>query len=235
MVADGSITESLVLRTDTTGQVLDTIARYSLANTTLAVADPESPNGFGMYTQQPFSDAELVHVSSTGPEIVRVDRSIRDGANPPSFRVTKLTFTGDTIFSREFAYEPRPLDRTMVDSIVRGIGEMFAARPRPGAPTPARAEALAREAIYAPAIHPPVSELVVGRDGSIWLRREDTGGEWVDWLVLSAEGEPVGIVAAPERLRVLAAERDRIWGMETDDLDVPYLVRYAVQPVSDAS
>jgi hypothetical protein len=51
--------------------------------------------------------------------------------------------------------------------------------------------------------------------------------------VLSAEGEPVGVVAVPDRLRVFAAERERLWGMEMDDLDVPYLVRYAVRPRED--
>jgi hypothetical protein len=40
----------------------------------------------------------------------------------------------------------------------------------------------------------------------------------------------VGTVATPSKLDIQAAEMGRIWGMETDELEVPYLVRYAVQP-----
>lgn len=97
-----------------------------------------------------------------------------------------------------------------------------------GAPTPARAEELARESLYLPAYHPPVSQLLLGRDGSMWLKREGHSADSVDWLVLSPQGEVVGTVTTPLTLSIQAAEMERVWGMETDELDVPYLVRYAI-------
>ena len=79
-----------------------------------------------------------------------------------------------------------------------------------------------------PPTQPPVTELHIGHDGSIWLRREMTVGAASDWLVLSPEGEVVGTVALPANLKILAAEQGRLWGVETDELDVPYIVRYGV-------
>ena len=37
-------------------------------------------------------------------------------------------------------------------------------------------------------------------------------------------------MAVPKGLSVLAADRRTVWGMEQDELNVPYIVRYGVVP-----
>jgi NAD(P)H-nitrite reductase large subunit len=73
-----------------------------------------------------------------------------------------------------------------------------------------------------------VSHVVAGRDGTIWLRREERGGV-TRWEVLDASGSVVARLDVPAALRILAADRTDVWGVETDDLDVPYVVRYRVE------
>lgn len=230
-VAKGTITERVVLRLDERSMPLDTLFRQPLSNTTWAIEDPKSTRGFGSYGAQPFSDTEMVRLGPSGSDLVRVERTVPVTPEEASFRVSRVSLAGDTLFSREIRYTPEPIAPTLVDSLVRMRGksmERIATR-MPGAPTPARAEELAREALYLPAFHPPVSELLVGRDGSIWLQREVVDGDTANWLVLSANGGVAGTVSAPRRLRIMAAEERRIWGMETDELDVPYIVRYRVE------
>ena len=227
-VAAGTITESAVLRLDSLNNVLDTVAVSSLENRTLAIMNPESPSGFGSFQRQPFSDTEIVELSRFAPEVVRVQRHAAAADGLDSLRITKLTFDGDTLFSRSFSYDPVPLEPATVDSIVREIGEGVSQSPMRGAPTAARAEELARQAIYAPAFHPPISELVIGRDGTVYLRREDTGDSISEWTVLSGEGAVLGTVRLPSTFRMMAADREHVWGMELDELDVPYLIRYSI-------
>jgi hypothetical protein len=73
-----------------------------------------------------------------------------------------------------------------------------------------------------------VRRLTLGTDGTIWLAREDAGGEQLAWWVLDPNGEPIGTVMLPRGLQVMAADESHVWGAELDELDVPYLVRYGV-------
>lgn len=97
----------------------------------------------------------------------------------------------------------------------------------------AEAERILRERIYTPRFLPPVTGLVVGRDGTIWLRREERGESDVDWLILAADGEPLGLAATPAGFNGMAADRSAIWGMELDFLDVPYIVKYRIAAQRD--
>jgi len=233
LVADGTISQDSILRMDSTGAVLELVTTIPLHNTTLAVTDPRDPRGFGAYFPQPYSDTELVKISPFDSSIVRVDRRAAEDARVGAFRVTRLHFRGDTIFSREYRYSPIPLDPARPDSIVREYAERVGRVPSPPAPTVAEAERILRERIYTPRFLPPVTGLVVGRDGTIWLRREERGESDVDWLILAADGEPLGLAATPAGFNGMAADRSAIWGMELDSLDVPYIVKYRIAAQRD--
>lgn len=215
------------------GSTSDTIARYSLENDSWAIMDP---NGFNAFRPQPFSDTELVQLAPNEAAIVQVTRAV-SGSGPARFRVVKRTFDGDTLFAEEYGYRPVPIAAALVDSLIRDVGKSIEELRRhfPRAPTPARAEELARASLYIPAHHPPVSNLVIGRDGTLWLRREDTGTGRVKWSLVSAEGEPLGTLEAPAGLRIMAADRHTAWGLEKDELDVPYIVRYRVVPLGQGT
>jgi hypothetical protein len=81
--------------------------------------------------------------------------------------------------------------------------------------------------MYAPAYRTPIVALVAGRDGTVWLAVNDPAAGEREWLVLAEDGEPVAEVRLSKDLRVLLADRTAVWGVERDDLEVEYIVRYA--------
>jgi hypothetical protein len=224
LVASGEITTDVILRLDSAGAVRDTIASYSVENSSWEISDPDNPRSPRSYTRQPFSDTELVRVSRHAPLVVRVERAVPADPGSATYRVTARIFEGDTVFSRAIGYTPISLSDALVDSVVRARSARF-----PGA-TAERAALWARQSLYVPEFHPPVSDVVVGRDGSVWLRGADLGTSTVEWRVLSPDGEPLGFVRLPVDLRIMLADRNRAWGTERDELDVPYIVRYRIVP-----
>ena len=81
-----------------------------------------------------------------------------------------------------------------------------------------------------PDAYPPVTALVPGADGSVWLRREiPPGADVALWDVVDSDGAVVAAVRAPVSLRVLHADGTRVWGTLTDEMDVPSVVRYRLR------
>lgn len=225
-VAAGEIRETPVVVMDTTGAAGDTL--FMRPQTVWAVQDPSGFGGFGSYRAQPFADEDLLALSPVHPEYVVVERAVVPDDPSPAFRVARVGFDGDTAFVRSFPYEPVPIDPAAPDSLVTAWAASFRESRFPGAPTEAQAAEWARASLYLPAHRPPVTALVPGRDGTTWLRREAADPDRAEWLVLDADGEPIGRVELPAAFDLKAAERGRAWGMETDELDVPYIVRYAI-------
>ena len=212
---------------DTAGAVLDTM--FLEPQTIWAVLDPGAPRGFGAYRPQPFADNDLVRLSPVAAEYVVVGRRMDPDAEQATFSVARIRVAGDTLFHRDFAYDPVPIPAGAPDSLAQAWGAMLAKSRFAGAPTPATAAAWARDGLYVPAHHPPVRDLIPGIDGTIWLERARDASS-SEWLVLDPDGTPLHRVRLPANVTVMAASRDRVWGVETDELDVPYIVRYGVGP-----
>jgi hypothetical protein len=70
--------------------------------------------------------------------------------------------------------------------------------------------------------------VIAGSDGSIWLRREVVGASSARWEVLDEDLSPMGWVALPLELELKVVARDRVYGVELDDFDVPRVVRFNV-------
>jgi hypothetical protein len=70
--------------------------------------------------------------------------------------------------------------------------------------------------------------MVLGRDGTIWLRREELRQDSIEWQVLDSAGGKLATLALPASFSVMRAQRDRIWGIELDSLDVPYVRVYEI-------
>jgi hypothetical protein len=86
--------------------------------------------------------------------------------------------------------------------------------------------------VYVPEFAHPISAVIAGRVGTIWLRGEEyAAGETIEWLVLSAEGDIIATFAAPRESRLIQAEQGTAWGVVLDDMDVPFVVRYNVRRV----
>ena len=62
----------------------------------------------------------------------------------------------------------------------------------------------------------------------IFLQTSENGVNGSEWWILDDEGEWTGRVEFPNGLRVLLIHGDEVWGVETDDLDVNYIVKYSI-------
>lgn len=227
-IARGTLTETPHVHMDTAGAVLDTTwVQHQRKTDILALLRKDGPGG--TYFSQPFSDTPRLQVLNDGSAVVAQFR-VPERAEGATLSVMRVTASGDTIWRTELPYTPVPLDPARADSSAEAIAAasfQFFSRVRSGATESGLAEEV-RDAMYVPAFEPFLEGLAVAADGSVWLKRYGATPDGAEWWILDAQGEPLGRAMTPAGLRVLAIHGDEIWGVETDDLDVNYIVRYRV-------
>lgn len=228
-VAAGYLQEVPLLLVDVPAGRVDTLAWVSVRR---KVMDVLLAGGRRVYTFQPLDDDPLYAVASDGLSLILVDRQAATGSEAQfQFRVSKIAIGGDTVLSRCYGYEPKPVTDALVDSLVARRVYRRSPSLRAGAREYARA---VREAFYRPDNLPPVTQVVTGGDGTIWLRRENLGQRSTRWDVLNEGGRPRALLTLPSQLKLFQAEGLFIWGTEQDSLDVPYIVRYRIRDASAA-
>jgi len=212
---------TLMYRTNRRLEILDTLARLGGRRSGL-----EIPVGDGQLSApQPFSDEPRGGASEDGSLLVLIERSAADRPGTAQFRITARRPGGATVFDRAIDYQPRPITDAEVDSVVRQISHGV-----PGARMPPIPEGAVRRLLFRPAFWPPVSNLLVGRDGTIWVALTSAEGpaNVTDWLVLSPRGLPVGRVQTPAGFRLMEENRGVLYGVEGGWGEVPVLTRYRV-------
>lgn len=131
-----------------------------------------------------------------------------------AYRLARTGFGGDTSLVVERAYEPVPVTD-------QARAEALEAVPDGVDLSPGRI----------PDVHPPVSGLEPSPDGGVWVRRQvATDREGFD--VFDAEGRYLGEVVSEvplDRFTLHAFLDDALYGVLTDELDVPYVVRLALR------
>lgn len=230
-IARGNLPHAPHVHMGADGSVLDTIwVRQYRPTDVLALL---RENG-GTFTSQPFGDEPVTSLDASD-RLVVLDRRAHEGEGPADFRVTALEADGDTAFHAVLPYEPVPLPPARVDSVVRARAEGlhdFMTQREPGLALADLVRDL-REATYVPEHLPPIATMVMGRDGSIWLRRfepvEGVEGSMAEWWVLDGSGAPVGRVLTPPDLRLVDVTTEAVLGVETDDLEVQYIVRHPIR------
>ena len=218
-VAEGSVTTSPWTLVARDGAILGTVAMRDLRETTTAV-----PIGSTVvFTPQPMSRRTFIAIHPDGASIAVVSQPA--GRDPPgTFRVTRVGPDGGMIGSREYSYRPQPMPRAYSDSIYDLWAERFEHWLPPG-----RARDAANKYILLPNSLPPVADVVLSRDNSLWLRSEDAGKPLVTWTLLDPAGSVHATVSAPSVLSIMYVDARAVWGVVHDQFDVPYVVRYRVQ------
>jgi hypothetical protein len=178
------------------------------------------------FQQQPFRDDPLFLPDRDGRHLFVIRREA--GAAPPHvFHVIKLTLTGDTVFAKSYPYRPRALARAHVEEKIGEMRSMGSGKGYRVMIDPSDLE----KAMYRPRHLPAVSRAVIGRDGTVWLHREESpGARESTWQVLSATGESLAVVRLPRTERVLEVREDRIWTAARDEDDVPFVKWYRIGP-----
>ena len=126
-----------------------------------------------------------------------------------AYRIAELDLLGDTVRLIERSYEPVPVSdeqrRSALESLPEGVE-------------------LSEDRI--PAVHPPIDELLPGRD-DIWVKRR-TAAERTGYDVFDREGRYLGELRADltlDRFTLMDRRGDTVVGVLLGPLDVPLVVR----------
>jgi len=174
---------------------------------------------------QPFTDHPLYQMSPDGSHVTIVRREHQMAAWMTVYRVTRVNMEGDTLFTVERRASMIRTDDETFDSTAAELAAL------PGAveafPGPVRGrQALIRGMLNRPPFHPPISDLLVGFDGTTWLRWPDTREGDVRWEVLDPSGEPQWTFEADRRLELVAANGEEVWGLLREDQGAIRLIRF---------
>jgi hypothetical protein len=223
-ITSGRIQARPLLRLDSQGLVVDTLALLSVDPKSTMVFRKESETTF---VRQPVRDDPLFDISPDGKEIVIVDRRVSDGPNKALPVVTKISADGDTIYQARYGYEPRRLDH-------RSVRQHFLS---PDLVKSVRVtESELRDALWLPRYLPPVSQVRIGADGMVWLRREDDFvSSHLRWEVLDPSGAPSFWVWMPRGVQVLWVSSRAVWGVELDEWQVPQVVELEVAELGEGA
>jgi hypothetical protein len=228
-VQAGIFTHHSIVRLTRDGSVIDEVARFPVGRITWGISDPDNPMGGGMYRGQPYADGLLWSLVPGEEAILLLDRTVPDGVSDRgTFRIQKMSFHGDTIFSVSHSLPPIRVGDSVADSLITEVVQALSGSAFFGGLAPSTARRWAEHGLFLPSIHPAVTSMRVGKSGEIWVKESTPSGEEPVWLRLSREGMPIHRVAFPKDLTILQADDQHVWGSEVDDLGIPYLVRYRI-------
>jgi hypothetical protein len=163
-----------------------------------------------------------------------VERAPPRTAGQATIRVTRTRLSGDTIFSRAFAYTPVRYTNVVLDSIAQASarvpGGFYAViggvQQRTQFANESAAAAAIRSRMSYPAFQMPVTLSFLSSDQTLWLRREEDGGANFHWVLFDAQGNLRGNLDIPRRYRLAWASGNVIWAIVPDDDDVPWMVKF---------
>ncbi|MCA1789501.1 MAG: hypothetical protein LC667_06490 [Thioalkalivibrio sp.] len=202
---------------------MDTLYRQPIAEGDMFTA-PLPRGGFAIGLH-PLPQSPVVDVLPGGQGILIVERPVASQPERASF-IIKVVGPGEAERREiEVPYHPVPAEGWL-DDFTRRTEErdmqLLGSVDREGL-------AAVRENLSPRSYYPPVSDVVGGSDGSIWVRREEfLLGDSVRWQVFDGEGEMVGTFAASKDLRILLPSLEEVWAVEPGEYDVPFVVRLRV-------
>ena len=220
------------IRTDREGTIVDTLFWSRRAGSVVRVDDALGP-GSVLHLRTPFSELSAAGVDPTGRYAVRASWEPGE-CESEDLAVQVTRFAADRDFqpmAREIELRSHPLDEDRIDSAVDAIVRNLelAAMREPGRGfAPQQARDRIRAALDPPSCLPPVTDLMVDRHGSVWLRGPEVGEPTLRWTAVDHRGRIEGFVELPPEVDLMAADGNRLYGVEIDELGVERVVGYAV-------
>jgi len=174
----------------------------------------------------PFRDHPLYAVSPDGTHVTVVERSLERAIWMDVYTVTRFSVEGDTVFRVE---RPPPLIR-LSDDTFRKAAEELSEHPvlAEALPWPDVRPTLVEGLMYRSPWHPPVSEVVIGWDGTTWLRWPDARDGSVRWDVLDPQGRALRTLVLDRGVRIRGATADTVWALVADSEGMR-AVRFEIQ------
>lgn len=178
---------------------------------------------------QPFD--ERTPISYTGAEPYAIAASATRDGDQGTIVVQRIHFDGASDTAVVVDYRPTRITSAMVDSVVHETGRTLSWRPGapepPTRPTREIAEQI-RSAMYVPDYRPPLSDLVQGVDGIVWIGREASAGGQVGWIIAKEAEGPLARIELPVHQRPMAIVDGYVWLGDPTPPDVGRVVKYRI-------
>lgn len=194
--------------------------------------------------------AEVVFETSLGPRVValrslprfadrwavapRGDRIaiLRPGiptSTDAEFTMEVVEIASGQVVKRSFEYTPRRLSHEEQEGYIGGMIQSLVG----AGLNRVEANRLVRDHISVAGYQLPIARILFGSDGLLWVERTDivdSEGDLAFSIIDAKDGREVARAVSPvgTRFRLLAADSEAVWGIETDAAGTPYLVRYRI-------
>jgi len=222
-VLSGTIDHGTYLRADSVGTILDKIVEVPISKSDFFQA--RMGEG-GIIGGHPLPEGPAAAVFPDGTGVVVVDRWAAEIPDSASFVVKAWGSDATSIFETRISYRPLPIPDGWIRRFLED--EMTRAGEPPPEEVQNRYVELYEGALDGRDYLPPVTGVLAGDDGSVWIRREKAMADSVTWEVISGAGNHLGHLITPAGLGFRASTLDTVWAVETDEFDVPYVVGFRV-------
>lgn len=189
------------------GTVLDTLALLATRDRYGVIFSEEEDRNLSII-EQPFANNPHFGLDATGTHAVIADGTAQVARSGAGYTLFRIGARGDTISTVRLPVRPVRIEEEWVRAALAEIG-------RRASNDPSKAMALARGAVRIPATLPPISRLVVGRDGWVWIGRERVpGADRVLWDIVDPANVRIGTIALRSDLTVVAVDGTSGWALE---------------------
>lgn len=172
----------------------------------------------------PFTFTPATVFSPDGSRFANITAEVGDAGG--TYTIVMFSTRGDTIFRREYPFTGTRIPSAAADSMLDGIG--IGSDGKPFFPPPATARLRDEIRPKMPKVYAPWSTLILGSDGTAWaIGREAPDGRTV--TAIDPKGNQLFTVDLPAKTRLVQANRTTLWTIQTDDDDLPSVVRYRIR------
>jgi hypothetical protein len=202
--------EELLIRATLAGKLVNTLPVLEEANAHWV----RMPNG-GRADGDLFDFTRRFDVSANA-RLIAIARPVTTHSSAAS-TVTVLRPSGDTVFVRLIEFEGTRIPQSVVDQAI-------ARRVRDGG---AELMAAYRRDAYVPPFFLPITDVLLTDHDYVWLRLQPRNNRQ-EYLVLNPSGGVFGRASFPLRTTAGAAEEGVVWVVESNEFDVPSIVKYGI-------
>jgi hypothetical protein len=210
-----------VLRTDWSGNVLDTLALLSPLEGLVFQSGTKY-----LVRAQPFQWLPILEPGPNGRRVFIVDFPEQRDGDSAAVHVTAFDQGGGQLYLTELHVARTRISQAVADSVYDAAARSME---RSGGWTLRQAEQAAHDQIRMPSAYAPVTAAVAASDGSLWLRLWGQPKDRRTWVVLDPSGTQNARVVTPPGVSIRAVNEGTVWGVEYDELDVPYIMEYRIQ------